>query len=164
MHWPSFVMGSHAGSLWCPDRCQNHKMACLPEGRSGHKHLGERRFHTTWSRLAERKNTVLNWDLPAAISISTALKPSPWSLSTVTTAIFNNLARQTVQNSCPCRKAHSLWSSNTELIKWEVCLTCGFKNLWQAVPVCGWHANGSPYWLQSAGWLAEFCHGLPGWA
>lgn len=228
MHWPSFAMGSHVGSLWCPDRCQNHKMACLPEGQSGHKHLGERRFHTTWSRLAARKNTVLNWDFPAAISISTVLKPSPWSLSTVTTAISNNLARQTVQNGCPCRKArqpvawparmtpsgavmlpaqplvpprwkssgftgpwhvnvpetpsqqqfHSvsasqwsvpyctqisgiqvLWSSNTELIKWGVCLTCGFKNLTSSTRV--WLTC---YWLQSAGWLAEFCHGFPGWA
>lgn len=60
-------MGSHVGSWWCPDRCQNHKMACLLEGQSSHKHLRERRFHACKSKWAERKNTALNWDLPAAL-------------------------------------------------------------------------------------------------
>lgn len=97
-------MGSHVGSLWCPDRCQSHKMACLPEGQSSHKHLGEGRVHACKSKLAERKNTALHWDLPAAISISTALKPSPRSRSRVTKAISNNPARRAVWNGCPCRK------------------------------------------------------------
>lgn len=86
-------MGSRAGSWWCRDRCQNHKMACLPEGRSSHKHLRERRPHTVYSMSAERKTTGLSWNLPPALSLSL----SPWSLPMVITkAISNNPARETI--------------------------------------------------------------------
>lgn len=100
-------MGSRVGSLWCPDKCQNHKTACLPEGRSSHKHLGERRFHAAQSKPAERKNTVLNWDLPAAISISTALTPPPVSIK----SNKGNVQQSCWTNSSKCcsrRKALSL--------------------------------------------------------
>lgn len=72
-------------------------------------------------QTGRKKNTVLNWDLPAAISISTALKSALWSLSRVTKAISNNPVRQS-KMTLLAEKNCSLW---TVLLAWYTMMPSG---------------------------------------
>lgn len=95
-------MGSHGGSWWCRDRCQNHKMACLLEGRSSHRHLGREDFMPRKaSQQKEERSTERG--SPGCHLDSIALTPPPRSPETETNT--TTLLDRQLKHGCPCRKA-----------------------------------------------------------
>lgn len=126
--------------------------------------LAERQC-SPWPGLLAWQSMVLSGSSPNLLChrdgrAATSLGPCPVNApETSSQQQFHSLS------ACPWSATHCtqitgiqvLWPPNTELTEWGVCLNYGFKNLWQEVLVCGWRANGTTYWLQSAGWLADFC-------